>query len=595
MQTPQPITSYNTKLQAYTKAANSLNKKIKRIMSFRLLSMLFTFLLFIYGISSNQPIALYASGALLIVFLILLQWQNKEENKLKILKAHVLVYNEEVQFLEKGILPEPNGAEYIDTQHRFTYDLDVFGSHSLYHYINRTKTHLGELQLVKMLNEQSYNDIHQKQEILKELGQDPDWIKKMQAHAYLCFETKENVDRLFLWLGNKEVNVPKWLNFYSKIAFLPILVLLVLQFTTALEVSNILIFVFIFHMILSGSIKKRNQSLERGVDYMGNHIQQYAILFQNLEEKTFQSEGLQKLQSTILKEGSFKASENLFSLSNIFKRFENIQNLFGNVILNGLFLYHIKSLTQLENWHDKHNHHLKEQLETWALFESYMSLALFHINHPQFVFPTISETEIEWEGIGHPLMSPTNMVTNDVSFSTPPFVILTGSNMSGKSTFLRSVGINYLLFSLGAPVFAKKAVLKPLPLYVSMRQTDSLSDNESYFYAEIKRLKSIKDALSEKPHFILLDEILRGTNSDDKTNGAIGLLEQLQQMEVHGVIATHDLEVCEMAGTHPDFYINYCFESQIIDDDLYFDYILRKGICKNRSATFLMKKMGILA
>jgi DNA mismatch repair ATPase MutS len=161
-------------------------------------------------------------------------------------------------------------------------------------------------------------------------------------------------------------------------------------------------------------------------------------------------------------------------------------------------------------------------------------------------------------------------------------MILTGSNMSGKSTFLRSLGINMVLAGIGSPVCASAASIHPLPVLVSMRLSDSLSDSESYFFAEIKRLKQIMNALENQPAFVLLDEILRGTNSDDKRNGTIE------------VIATHDIEVCLTTNEYPKILTNACFEVEIKEDDLHFDYKLRDGICKNKSATFLMKKMGVI-
>lgn len=584
---------YVKQAQYFKDVAYRLNKKIKQLMSIRLSVMVLVLFFFIYSVSSDQLPYLYLSLILLIAFLILLRQQNKLEVHLQYLKAQSIVYQQDIDFLSQGTLPKHDGKEYIQSDHPYTFDLDVFGPHSLFQYLNRTQTQLGEQALVQQLNHQNTEHIEEKQEVIQELSEQIDWIKEMQAHAYLTQETQEKVQRLMSWLDHKKVLLPRWVLLYSKISWLPILTLGILQYFTVYDFTNYLILGVFLNLSITTHFKKKNHLIEKDVDYMGQHIRQYAILFQKIETIHFKSQGLKNLQQVILKNQQQSASSNLFLLTRIFKRFENIQNVFGNILLNGVSMYHIQSLHQTKEWHKHHNLHLQEQLEAWAHLEAFMSLALFKAHHPNYQFPTIGN-QITFQSLGHPLMDQKKMVTNDVSLANQPFMILTGSNMSGKSTFLRSLGTNYLLFSLGAPIYAKKATLIPLPLFVSMRQTDSLSDSESYFYAEIKRLKSIKDALSVRPHFILLDEILRGTNSDDKTNGAIGLLEQLSQLEVFGVMATHDLEVCDMANKHPHFYKNYCFESQIIDDDLYFDYQLHPGICKNRSATFLMKKMGIL-
>jgi DNA mismatch repair ATPase MutS len=166
--------------------------------------------------------------------------------------------------------------------------------------------------------------------------------------------------------------------------------------------------------------------------------------------------------------------------------------------------------------------------------------------------------------------------------------------MSGKSTFLRSLGVNMVLAGIGSPVCASAANIHPLPVLVSMRLSDSLSDSESYFFAEIKRLKQIMDALENQPAFVLLDEILRGTNSDDKRNGTIEVVKKVIAKKAIGAIATHDIEVCFTTNEYPNILTNKCFEVDIIADELHFDYKLRDGICKNKSATFLMKKMGVI-
>jgi DNA mismatch repair ATPase MutS len=173
-------------------------------------------------------------------------------------------------------------------------------------------------------------------------------------------------------------------------------------------------------------------------------------------------------------------------------------------------------------------------------------------------------------------------------------MILTGSNMSGKSTFLRSLGVNMVLGGIGSTVCASEANIHPLQVLVSMRLSDSLSDSESYFFAEIKRLKQIMDALEEKPAFVLLDEILRGTNSDDKRNGTIEVIKKVIAKKAVGAIATHDIEVCLTTNEYPEILTNQCFEVEIKNNDLHFDYKLRNGICKNKSATFLMQKMGVI-
>jgi DNA mismatch repair ATPase MutS len=263
--------------------------------------------------------------------------------------------------------------------------------------------------------------------------------------------------------------------------------------------------------------------------------------------------------------------------------------------MNGIALYHLHVYRRLIKWKKKHAQHVNDWLDVIGEFESLGSLANFSYNNPNFAYPTINTNDvIGFTDLGHPLIDRETRVDNSVSFEHQKFIILTGSNMSGKSTFLRSLGINMVLGSIGSCICASSATITPSKVWVSMRMSDSLDENESYFFAEVKRLKQIMVHTATGPSFILLDEILRGTNSDDKRHGTIDVIKKLLSKNVIGTIATHDLEVCLTTDEYPTKLTNKCFEVEIIDDELYFDYKLREGICKNKSATFLMKKMGVI-
>jgi DNA mismatch repair ATPase MutS len=282
-------------------------------------------------------------------------------------------------------------------------------------------------------------------------------------------------------------------------------------------------------------------------------------------------------------------------LSELFSRMDTINNLMTATVLNGTFLFNLHVLKALLKWKNNYSTELEKWITIIGEFEALNSLANLAYNNPDFVFPEInSEYKIGFSDLSHPLLNPATRVGNDTHFYPQSYMILTGSNMSGKSTFLRSLGINMVLGGIGSVVCASKANMHPLPVLVSMRLSDSLADSESYFFAEIKRLKQIMDALEERPAFVLLDEILRGTNSDDKRNGTIEVVKKIIAKNAIGAIATHDIEVCLTTNEYPDILTNQCFEVEIQNNDLHFDYKLRNGICKNRSATFLMQKMGVI-
>jgi len=249
----------------------------------------------------------------------------------------------------------------------------------------------------------------------------------------------------------------------------------------------------------------------------------------------------------------------------------------------------------LKKWKARYAGKIEEWIAVIAQFEALNSLANYSYNNPDFVFPTLNrEHRISFSDLGHPLINGETRIGNDISFNENPFVILTGSNMSGKSTFLRSLGVNMVLASCGAPVCAKAADLHPMPVLVSMRLSDNLSESESYFFAEVKRLKQIMEQAEAERAFVLLDEILRGTNSNDKRSGTVEVIKKLIEKKVLGAIATHDLKVCDTTSEYPNYLVNKCFEVEIVNDVLDFDYKLREGICHNQSATFIMKQMKVI-
>jgi DNA mismatch repair ATPase MutS len=382
------------------------------------------------------------------------------------------------------------------------------------------------------------------------------------------------------------------ISFVTPILFLGILIAYLVTFNTVF--ASILAYVFIFNMSFLGKFVKRITAETSNSSNIDKIIHQYSLLVQRIEEETFQSEKMIDLQKKLIAKNR-TASAHLKHLSELFSRMDSIGNIFTTTTFNGTFLFHFHNLKALIQWKNDNAITLKDWLDVIGEFEMLNSLANFSFNNPDFAYPTVnSELKIEFSDLSHPLLNSKTRVGNTVTFYPQSFMILTGSNMSGKSTFLRSLGVNMVLAGMGSPVCATKANLHPLPVLVSMRLSDSLSDSESYFFAEIKRLKQIMDGLEAGPAFVLLDEILRGTNSDDKRSGTIGVVKKIIGRRAIGAIATHDIEVCLTTATYPDTLVNKCFEVEIHHDELHFDYKLRDGICQNKSATFLMKKMEII-
>jgi len=266
--------------------------------------------------------------------------------------------------------------------------------------------------------------------------------------------------------------------------------------------------------------------------------------------------------------------------------------------MNIFFLWDIRQSIRLERWQEKYSPHMASWFDAMAETDAYISLAGYAYNNPEYVFPDVIESEnlnFQANDIGHPLIHADNRVCNAFAAGGwGSFTILTGANMAGKSTFLRTIGVNMVLASCGAPVCARSLTLSPVELVTSIHTIDSLANNESYFYAELKRLKLIIDMLKDgKQVFIILDEILKGTNSKDKQAGSRALVKQLISLQASGIIATHDLSLGDLENTFPEHVKNRCFEIKIEDDKLEYSYLLNEGIARNMNATILMEKMGI--
>lgn len=586
---------YNLKDQ-YNAQLIGIIKKYNTISFFRLLSIVFFLVALYYFIKTEETFLAVIACVSLVVFFILMRIHSKLLEQRKLKEALVSINQNEIDYLKREKIPFENGSEFNDFQHPYAYDLDVFGKDSLFQNLNRTFTFSGKKilanQLVKLL---SNEEIIRNQEAIQELSQKLDWRQDFMASAKISNDTKAAYETLMRWRKSASAPISKAMVVLSIVSPIIFVLLLVAYWITSnpllLSISS---FQFMFHLALMGKFYKRISSEINEAENIDKMIVQYSFLVGKIENEVFTSDKLKSLQHDFMIDNQ-KASNHLKHLSVLFSRMESIGNFATTLLFNGTFLFHIHTLKALIDWKKQHAAHLEKWLEVIGEFEMFNSLANFSYNNPKFVFPELSmNNEITFSNLSHPLLNEKSRVGNDVSFTQQPFVILTGSNMSGKSTFLRSLGVNMVLTGIGSAVCADKANVNPLPVLVSMRLSDSLSDSESYFYAEIKRLKQIMDELENNRAFVLLDEILRGTNSDDKRSGTIEVVKKMIAKKAIGAIATHDIEVCLTTNDYPNQLSNKCFEVEIINDDLHFDYKLRDGICKNKSATFLMEKMGVI-
>jgi DNA mismatch repair ATPase MutS len=587
---------YQNNVTLYTEALEKINTKYNTVSIFRILS-IFVCLFFLYNYIKTSQIdyAFYAFISF-VGFVFLMRIHSRLSFEKQLTTALLTINKNEISYLKREKIPFENGVEFNDFHHPYAYDLDIFGAQSLFQNLNRTATFIGKKTLAQQLLTINNNDtILENQEAIDELKSKIDWRQEFLALAYLIQDSKSVYDSLLHWNSIKNKALSKVLITLSFV--LPALFLGVLTVYLVTDKSVFLAYltyIFIGNTMVFGMAFKRIQSEIAQAENIDKIIKQYGLLVQKIETETFQSKKLKDLQQQLFFKNA-KASQHLKALSELFSSMDTVANLVVATLFNGTFLYHIHVLKSLLKWKKNYSTELERWMNVIGEFEMLNSLANLAHNNPSFAFPEInSEYKIGFKDLGHPLLNPATRVGNDTHFYPQSFVILTGSNMSGKSTFLRSLGINMVLGGIGSVVCASEATIHPMPVLVSMRLSDSLSDSESYFFAEIKRLKQIMDVLEEKPAFVLLDEILRGTNSDDKRNGTIEVVKKIIAQKAIGAIATHDIEVCLTTNNYPEILTNQCFEVEIRDNELYFDYKLRNGICQNKSATFLMQKMGVI-
>ncbi|RWX00557.1 MutS-related protein [Flavobacterium cerinum] len=587
---------YKNRKETFQLELKKLNFRYNIISASRLLIAVAFIILGYYSIQPEKSTLQFSLMAICFILFLLLMKRHALVHQKKLRAATLVKINsDEIAYLEGKIIPFEDGAEFVDFRHPYSHDLDIFGQRSLFHNINRTQTYKGNEKLAELLQSiLSDEEIILNQDAVKELASKPELRQEIMALGKARKDNLAVYTRLISWANSKT----KTLSVVSIIIGILIPVVLTICIISYLVTNNqtlstIAGWLFLFNLLFLLSYLKLIKNEVKHTTEIHDIIHHYGLIIEQLENEKFTSKKLQLLKKNLVTGGK-SASGHIKELASLFSRLDSIDNALGAIFLNGIMLYHFHSLNALYKWKKNNEQNVALWLDIIAEVESLSSFGNLYYNNGDFIFPNLNTNYIvAFRNIAHPLLKKENRIGNDISFNSD-FMILTGSNMSGKSTFLRSLGINMVLAGAGAPVCASNADIHPLPVLVSMRLSDSLSDSESYFFAEIKRLRYIMDKLQDQHAFVLLDEILRGTNSDDKRTGTIKVVKKMIALKATGAIATHDIEVCNIVGEYPHSLVNRCFEAKIVDNELYFDYQLRDGICRNKSATFLMEKMGVI-
>lgn len=525
------------------------------------------------------------------LFLKLLLKHHKTKAKWQLHKNILELNKDELIILKGDFHDRAEGQNYLDKNHFYSHDIDLFGRGSLFQYINRTQIAEGSKTLAKLLTKNTIDNILIEQQAIKELSTKQSWQQIYSATAKLIkVETDPGI--IIHWISNYQpflTGPKKWMPLiFSILSFMGLVLA-----STKLIAPTMLLYWLLFGLAITGLSLKKINNLANNTSQLKDTFNQYSKLLQLIEDSQFECVLLKQKQDSIKVENE-KASQIFKKLFKAMDALDNRNNLISAVLGNGYFLWDIYQSYRIEKWILTYGYQVEKWFETVAFFDAYNSFGCFAFNHPDYTYPSLTnDNKITISNLGHPLLNKNKRVCNDVTIDHHNFLIVTGANMAGKSTFLRTISLHIIMANCGLPVCAKKSIYRPIKLITSMRTTDSLTDDSSYFFSELTRLKFIVDALEGDRYFVILDEILKGTNSTDKAIGSKKFVEKLVKSKATGIIATHDLSLCEITEQLEPVH-NYYFDAKIKNNELSFDYKLKPGICQNMNASFLLKKMEII-
>ncbi len=591
-------TKYKSRITLNSIILQTLKQQSIRVAWARGIVFLLGVIISIYLLYQLWQMAVVSAFLSIIPFIYLLLKSIKLKNKISYYSQLVEINKLEYDSLDWKYDKFRNGKQYIEEDKSFLFDLDIFGEGSIFQYLNRSATRSGEKLLASWFlnSEKNKEEIEARQLAIVELTPLVDWRQDFLANGKLLDESISEKREISGWL-QKEL-------FFSKIKFLSVILKIIPLLSIGLLVLTILGIVpfgiFILYLLLPLSIigrylKKINDE-QRIVNYNYELLKKYARLLMKIEKGDFKSLRLGGFQYALTKE-KFSASGKVKELSKIISGLENRNNMLLGFLLDALLLWDLQYMFKLEKWRNENKNYFTEWVKIISEFDALSSLATYAYNNPAYVFPDVNASKFQLQIVecGHPLIHEDQRVNNSFEYSdSTSFFIVTGANMAGKSTFLRTLGVNLILAMTGAPICENRFYISPIDVFTIMRTRDSLQKNESYFFAELSRLKELIDKLKAgEKLFIILDEVLKGTNSEDKRHGSVALLKQLVGMKTTGVIATHDVSLGQLEKHFPNIIVNKRFEVEIENNELVFDYKIKDGISQNLNATFLMKKMGI--
>ncbi|MBD7912295.1 MULTISPECIES: MutS family DNA mismatch repair protein [Clostridium] len=591
--------NYINRLKTYNTLIEEQNKSIRIIAYLRFVTLIIGLSVTYYTFSiKSYYLSIGVFTVQLLIFIYLIIMHDKEINKRKYSIALKGINEKAVKRLEgQWNSFEDDGREFKDEDHYFSNDLDIFGRNSLFQWINSTKTFMGRQNLKNRLTNplKTPLEIKEIQESLQELASCLEWRQLFEAEGMIISNECINPEELYEWATDKnELYTKKWLILLVRLLPCVTFILIALGYFTSLVNFELICFIALVQLsLLFIKAKERNEAFQSIYKYK-NNINIYSRLLSLIIEKDFKSDYLRKLKNKLVLSKDEDAAALIKKLSNIYDKISNRNNgLF--MIFNVLLLWDYQCMIQFEKWRIKSGKKLKKWFHVIGEFEALNSISNIIYDNPKWAMPLISDKNyvIRAEKLGHPLLGE-KMVRNDITIDKNKNILLiTGSNMSGKSTFLRTIGINLVLSYIGAAVCAEKLECSLMQIFTCMRISDNLENSISSFYAEILRIKKIvKEVEKNENVFFILDELFKGTNSIDRHDGATALIMQLGSDGASGLISTHDLELCNLEHTYSKIK-NYHFREYYLNDELKFDYKIREGASTTRNGKHLIRLAGI--
>ena len=554
----------------------------------------------LYTLKDNAAWTLLCALAALLFYLYIRRRDVLNDRKIKRGEALLQVYQNEIAYQKGDYSGFDAGEQYVSPQHPYTFDMDVFGIGSLFQRMNRTISTGGSDQLAACLStewgsakrEKLVVQIRQRMASIDELGKEETFLSEFKS---LGVKGRINTEEVLKALTDIHCqSFPKF--FHSSLlryfcyadlfGFYVCIILSIIGLTPFMFPVWWGMFNFMFSLLCG---HKHMRVISELIAKVHTQVDGYLHVLKLINKTDFRSAELRALKAQLS-----GAEESFEQLELILQKIDNRSNEVGVFVFNSFALIDITIVRLFLRWQQRYEQRTNEWIDSLNLFDALVSMGNYRLNEDRAVQAEISEENkvvYEAKNLYHPFLGE-KAVENDFNIRDHEYYIVTGANMAGKSTFLRSLGINYLLAMNGLPVFAEHLKVSVFHLFTSMRTTDDLTHGISYFNAELLRLKKLLGSLCDDvPSLIILDEILKGTNSLDKLNGSRLFLQYIAERNVTGVIATHDLELSKMEEEYAGRFHNYCFEIEL-GENITYSYKITKGVARNQNATFLLK--GIL-